>query len=344
MRRIILILLSLLFSFNLFAKSLKEEVSETKLIPHILHLFDIREGMERDFLSYPSYVLVDANTKEIYVVDGGHSRLIIYTEDGYPLFVLDKNNGVEAPGGLWIDNEGYIYLCQSRKGKKLIGRISVFNPCLKWVRDIFLKGFPDAEKFRPRTVAVSKNRKIYVSGDGFPGVVVLDKAGKFLHIISPEDELSGMKGKADICAVYIDKQGRIYLLSEGYGRVYVYDKDENFLFKFGQKGGSTGKLSRPRGIAVDEINHWIFIVDYMRHTISVYSYEGKYLFEFGGKGWGTGWFQYPNFIWVDPTQRVLIADTFNQRIQVIQVKAVTSTIERKEGILVPGFPLRLETR
>ncbi|HDD35711.1 MAG TPA: hypothetical protein ENF30_02805 [Candidatus Desulfofervidus auxilii] len=338
------LLVFFIFSFcsNLFAQLPQEKPVKAKLTPHILHLFDLREGIEKDFLSYPSYVAVDPTTKEIYVVDGGHGRIIIYTQDGYPLFVLDKNNGVEAPAGLWIDKEGYIYLCQTKTSGKMVGRISIFNPCLKWVRDIFFEGFTGAKAFMPRTIAIGKDKKIYVSGNGFPGVVVLDKAGKFLHIISPQDELTGIKGKADICAVYIDNNGRIYLLSEGYGRIYVYDKNEKFLFKFGQKGGSSGKLSRPRGIAVDEKNQWIFVVDYMRHTISVYTYQGKYLFEFGGKGWGAGWFQYPNGIWVDPTQKVLVADTFNQRIQVLRVKAILSSEEEKRGILTPGFRIKLE--
>ena len=39
-------------------------------------------------------------------------------------------------------------------------------------------------------------------------------------------------------------------------------------------------------------------------------------FEFGGKGWARGWFQYPNDIAVDTLGNVLVADTFNNRVQV----------------------------
>jgi DNA-binding beta-propeller fold protein YncE len=64
----------------------------------------------------------------------------------------------------------------------------------------------------------------------------------------------------------------------------------------------------------------MYVVDYMRHTVSAYDKEGKYLFEFGGLGWGEGWFQYPRDIAVDSSGRILIADTFNNRIQVFQAK------------------------
>ena len=312
---------------------------KTRLTPNVLHLFDLREGMEsNDRLSYPSSVSVDESNREIYLVDSGHGRIIIYTEDGYPLYVLDKDNGVEAPAGLWIDGKGYVYLCQARTGGEDKGRISIFDPCLRWIRDIFFKGFEGADEFRPRTVALGKDKKIYVSGDGFKGVVVLDKDGAFSHMISPQDVLLGIKDKADICAVYIDGSNRIYLLSEGYGRVYVYDKNEDFLFRFGQKGGSTGKLSRPRGLGVDETRNWIYVVDYLRHTITVYKYEnGQYLFEFGGQGWGPGWFQYPTYIYIDYAQRTLVADTFNQRIQVLKITALKTIKASEEKALVPGF-------
>ncbi len=64
----------------------------------------------------------------------------------------------------------------------------------------------------------------------------------------------------------------------------------------------------------------IYIVDYMRHTISAYTLSGKYLFEFGGLGTSLGWFYYPMDITLDGQGNILIVDTFNQRVQIIKVK------------------------
>jgi hypothetical protein len=59
----------------------------------------------------------------------------------------------------------------------------------------------------------------------------------------------------------------------------------------------------------------------MRHTISAYSTkDGTYLFEFGGLGWGEGWFQHPKDIAVETNGRILIADTFNDRIEILKPK------------------------
>jgi DNA-binding beta-propeller fold protein YncE len=272
-------------------------------------------------LSYPSKLFVDAVKREVYVTDSGHSRILVYTHDFYPLLSIGKPDGVETPVGLAVDAEGYLFVAQAPGKKHPKARISVFTPSLRWQRNIFFTGFEDAESFRPQNIAINKVGMLYVAGSGYTGVVVLDRDGMFSHLLMPMDGLGqGEEEKATLCDVEIDEAGKIYLLSEDMGRIYVYDEKEQFLFKFGKKGGSSGKLSRPRGIAADNGEKRIYVIDYMRHTASAYSAEGLFLFEFGGKGWGRGWFQYPSDISVDTSGNVLVADTFNNRVQVLSVK------------------------
>lgn len=116
----------------------------------------------------------------------------------------------------------------------------------------------------------------------------------------------------------VDRDGHLFLLSEETSKVYVYTPTEKPLFSFGQKGGSSGKMSRPRGIAIDENKKSIYIVDYMRHTTLVYDLGGKYLFEFGGRGNGPLWFNFPTAIAVDRKGRLIIADLFNNRVQILK--------------------------
>jgi DNA-binding beta-propeller fold protein YncE len=132
--------------------------------------------------------------------------------------------------------------------------------------------------------------------------------------------------------VTIDGQGRIYLVSEETGHIYVYDEDRNPLFQFGVKGGSSGKLSRPKAVAVDNRDGRMYVVDYMRHTINVYDREGEYMFEFGGKGWLPGWFSFPTTITVDPTGRVFVADLFNSRVQVFNPRLQTKKTDTIEAV------------
>jgi DNA-binding beta-propeller fold protein YncE len=120
--------------------------------------------------------------------------------------------------------------------------------------------------------------------------------------------------------VSIDSEGRLYLLSPETSKVYVYDFDENFIFSFGERGGTPGKLSQPKSMAIDEKRQLIYIADYMRHSILVYRmFTGEYLFEFGGRGAAPGWFNFPNGLAINSQDQLLVADYFNQRIQVLDV-------------------------
>ncbi len=266
---------------------------------------------EEKKLILPSFVYADLFTNEFYIIDG-RGRIIIFSPELFPLHTLGKRDGIEAPQGLTVDSTGSLYVAQAVTKDNPKNRISVYNACLKWERDIYLEEFEGSELFAPYRLAVDKKGDLYVAASHFPGVLHIDTEGRIKDIIAPEEEGK----KANLNNVHIDKAGRIYVISEDESRIYVYDEDRKLVYKFGEKGGSTGKLSRPKALGVDNRTGRIYVVDYMRHTITVYNNEGKYIFEFGGLGWGEGWFQHPIDIAVDNEGRILVADLFNQRVQV----------------------------
>ncbi|MFZ5765381.1 MAG: 6-bladed beta-propeller [Thermodesulfobacteriota bacterium] len=128
------------------------------------------------------------------------------------------------------------------------------------------------------------------------------------------------RSAVQLADVVCDSQGHIYLLSEETSKVYVYNAAEKFLFSFGQKGGSEGKMSRPRALAVDEKRKSISIVDYMRHTILIYNFAGRFLFEVGGYGRSPRWFNFPTDIALNRQGHLIVADLFNKRVQVLDVQ------------------------
>lgn len=277
------------------------------------------EDYEGVRLSHPSRLFHDSWRRETYVVDSGNNRILIYAHDFFPLMTINRAQGIESPVAVALDSEGNLFVTQSRTQKYPKGRLSMLNASFRWERDIPLEGFEGADDFIPHNVACHKNGSLYVTARDFPGVAVLGNDRKFSHLLAPVDSLGGTTKKVLIRDVEIDDFGKVYLLSKEMGRVYVYDAQGNFLLKFGQKGGGPGKLSRARGLAVDSDNRRVYVVDYMRHTVLVYSMEGNFLFEFGGLGWSKGWLQFPNDICTDREGKVLIADMFNNRIQVFKI-------------------------
>ena len=126
--------------------------------------------------------------------------------------------------------------------------------------------------------------------------------------------------KVAVNDVVVDSNGRVYLLCPDKGRVFVLDSKWDLLFVFGEKGGASGKLSRPNSLTVDETREVIYVVDYMRHSILLYDYAaGDYLFEIGGLGMSPGWFRNPTHVAVDGFGNLIVADYFNHRVQILLV-------------------------
>lgn len=304
-------------------------------------------------LACPSGVFFDKTAKEVYVINSGRSRIVIYGPDFFPRISLGAGRGVDAPYGVHVDEDGLLYICQGRRQDKP-ARLTILNAAFFPVKEIEFKGFEGADRFIPRRVALGHGGEIYVAGINSRGVLVLDKEGNFLRRLTPldtvwstEEETSPgseavpepRRGKSPVLILEVctDSSGRIYLLSEETSKVYVYDREENFLFSFGKKGGSSGKLSRPRGLAVDDERDRIYVVDYMRQTILVYDLTGRYLFEFGGQGWGPGWFNFPTGAATDSRGNLIVADFFNNRVQVLEVP-ITIPELTDAGVAGPNFP------
>jgi DNA-binding beta-propeller fold protein YncE len=298
--------------FTLFFLHLNTAHAQQK---SIIFMDSITADEDEKKLTLPSTVMVDPEMDEIYIIDG-RGRIIIYTSDLFPLYTLDRKHGIEAAQGLAMDSRRNLYVTQAATKDSPTPKISVFDSCLRWNHDIYIDNVAGFESFVPYRLAVDKKGIIYVVARNYPGVLALDNSGFIIDKIYPEED--GRKIK--ITDVTLDNAGKIYLVSEDESRIYIYDQNRELMLKFGEKGGSSGKLSRPKAVGIDEHTGTIYVADYMRHTVSVYDSTGKYISEFGGLGWNPGWFQHPIDITVDDAGRILVADFFNQRIQLFKAR------------------------
>jgi DNA-binding beta-propeller fold protein YncE len=269
-------------------------------------------------LSLTSTIFYDTEEDEIYVTDGGKGQLVIYSSGYFPHLAVGSGRGLNSINSCYVNN-GLLYVCLGISKSDPRGHIAVLNRALLLTKKIYLTGFEQATSFIPRKMAVGLNANLYVAGVNSTDVIVLDPDGKYLRSIIQHELVLGVTERAPVVSITVGQDGRLYFLSEDMSKIYVYDRNEEFLYKFGQKGGVRGKLSRPRGIAVDDQRKLVYVVDYMRHSVSAYSMKGNFLFDFGGKGYGRGWFLYPTDICVDGSGRLLVTDTFNRRVQVFEV-------------------------
>jgi len=272
-------------------------------------------------LKFPSSVFCDKKTGEIYVVSSGSSKVVIYSPDYFPEISIGAGRGIDAPRGVYIDKKGDIYITQGPSSTHP-SEITILNAALFPIKNIQLKGFKGAKNFIPVNLIKGKYGNLYITGLGTYGVIVLNQNGKFLKRIVPGKNLYTKHSKTPhiiITDIAKDKNGDLFMLSEATSKIYVYNAQGDFLYSFGQKGGTLGKTSHPRGITIDNNRNLVYVVDYMRHTVLAYNLKGKFMFEFGGKGWSPGWFNYPTSVSVDKNGDVIVADLFNQRVQVLKI-------------------------
>jgi len=242
-----------------------------------------------------------------------------------------------APRNVAVNREGVIYLAGDNNfGVLVLDKEGTFLRRIQPMDMVTLFGRPE----EPAQPAEGEGAQAG-SGEALPGEMAeetpaenssppgADTAEKVVDIpeeFRPRSSRGGAGppgrgiGPVKINYVAIDSIGNIYLVSAQTAKIYVYGPDESFLFSFGQKGGSPRQMSTPRSLAIDENRGLIYVADYMRHTILAYNLAGEYLFEFGGRGFGPGWFNFPSGIAVNRHGQVIVADLFNNRVQVLEVE------------------------
>jgi DNA-binding beta-propeller fold protein YncE len=84
----------------------------------------------------------------------------------------------------------------------------------------------------------------------------------------------------------------------------------------GQAGSGDGQLDTPQGIAVDQSDGAVYVVDGNNSRVEKFDSSGAYLSQFGSAGSAEGQFAGPQGIAVDPTDgSVYVADAGNNRVQ-----------------------------
>jgi DNA-binding beta-propeller fold protein YncE len=130
--------------------------------------------------------------------------------------------------------------------------------------------------------------------------------------------------------------GVVYVVDQFQSRVERFDADGGFLGAFGWgvadgnaapetctsgcqpgiAGSGDGQLDGPQGIAVDQSDGSVYVVDGNNNRVEKFDASGNYLSQLGSGGSAEGQLSGPQGIAVDPTDRaVYVADANNNRVE-----------------------------
>lgn len=328
---------------------------------------DLGVGMLKD----PKDMYV-GNDDNLYLSDTGNNRVLVFNETfelirEIKTVVQDgAERPLETPEGLFLDNQGLLYICENKAGRI----IAVDNS--NTVQTVF--GRPDSElideslDFLPSKVLVNRLGTVYVIVSGYyMGAMAYNKDGSFKGFYGSnkvEVTLSVLvdqfwkglftQAQKDKMTRYvpiqysnfdIDAEGFIYtctkttktsldeikkLNSQGSNVLPVYQRNTGVTGDYGdlEKGWINAKLSDTQfvDICVND-EGFIFGLDFTRGRIFQYDQESRLLQVFGGIGSQMGTFKLPEAI-DSMGEKLMVLDSGKCQVTVFEPTAFGDLVEQ----------------
>ena len=179
---------------------------------------------------------------------------------------------------------------------------------------------PTDDGFRPRG-SVIVGDKAYIADSEGARVAVLDLAqGSSAELtfipIASENPSVPLKARPQPTAVGALSDGTLLVADAANQTIWRLSTDGSLLGTFPETlDRLRSKLTSPVGLWVsgDEV----YVSDVFDQRIKVYSASGSYLRAFGAAGYFPGEFSYPNAVTVGDEGRVVVADSNNNRVQIM---------------------------
>lgn len=214
---------------------------------------------------------------------------------------------LKSPIGVDSDAAGNIYATDSASG-----RIFVFDREGRFTRFI---GEMKSEGYfkRPTGLAIDRTaRELYLT----------DTLDHSVHVVSTSGTIErswgrrgSQPGEFNFPTAVALADNRVFVLDSMNFRIQVFTPDGKYIGGFGHAANEPGGFFRPKGLAIDASNQLVLVVDAMFEAVQAFTYEGRLVWAFGHGGAGPGEFRLPAGICVHPDGRLLVADSYNGRIQ-----------------------------
>ncbi len=311
---LLLLLALLLLAIGLYAVSvlLSDPVrsvdgeAETSGYRHVFSIY----GSGPDRLHRPTEVAADARG-DLYVADSFKHRVVVFdSEGGYVRTIGSPANvdgALKYPSSVKVDDRGRVYVTSSEPG-----RVVVFD-----ASGSVLTAFdvPD-----PLTLAIRGDR-LYVATS--QGILIGDLDGRQVGQLLGRGKEPGQIDRPT--GMVVGDDGTIYLADSLNYRFQAIDQKGEVIWTLG-KGIDPSKATRdqqrdyglPSGLTMGR-DGVLYGVDAFNGEVILISRDGKQLGVRGSWGRQDGQFYYPSGITEAGSERFAIADTFNDRVQVVRI-------------------------
>jgi len=299
------------------------------------HLFSIY-GFGSERFNHPSDVAVAGNG-DIYVADTDNHQIAVFDEAGKFLRKhrdFGKGKGqFEYPSSIDVAGNGNIYLAV-----KSLNKLMILSSNFKLLKEI--------EVEKPIEVSVHKNR-VYVGT--YRGIIVADLDGNLLYGF-------GKRGKAQgefdfPRGIAVDEKNNIYVADSLNYRIQALNSKGKPIWVLGKPFkdivAAKRRFSLPVSLVVAD-DGYLYLMDAFAAEIYALDDEGNQVARYGDWGHDEGFFYYPGGISYMGDEKFAIADTFNDRVQVVRIPSPAVSLLRRVTrpnwywlLLLPVLPFAL---
>ena len=168
----------------------------------------------------------------------------------------------------------------------------------------------------PWGVAVNKKGEVLIAEADGKCVSIFSPSRKKLKTIDGKGSANGPLG--GLRGIAVDSGGNILVLDRENKQVRKFSPDGESLQAVGSPGDGPLQFQFPYGVAVNNANGSVYIVDWTAHCVQVLNSDLSFVSKFGSNGSGEGQFNHPYGIALDSARSVYITDTDNNRIQIFE--------------------------
>ncbi|MDI6716575.1 MAG: hypothetical protein QME63_06485 [Actinomycetota bacterium] len=318
-----LFLLALLLIYNMMSRP--PEIKGENTPKGLTNLFSIY-GFEGDRLSKPSDVAVDSSGN-IYIADTDKHRIVVCDSNGNFIETFGERGKrryqLWYPNAIAVADNGMVFVVCKQTNK-----VVIFDSSHKPVWEINV----------PEPVAVTtKKNRLYVTASR--GILIGDFKGNQIAAFGSRGK---MPGQVDFpSGIAVDDKGIIYVADSMNYRVQAFTPEGKSLWTYGKgvKGDPLMDIQRtfglPASITIDK-DGLLYVMDAFAGEIYIMNNKGEVLDKVGDWGHNEGTFYYPAGIKYAGNETFVVADKFNDRVQVIRIPSpIVTPVERLTGYGVP---------
>lgn len=267
-------------------------------------------GNGADRLHRPTEVATDRDGN-IYVADSFKHRIVVFGQDGRFIRTVGSPANVDGalkyPSSVKVDDSGRIFVTSSEPGK-----VVIYSPAGKPIKVL--------EVPEPLTLAIKENR-LYIATSR--GILIGDLNGEQVGQLLSRGKKPGQIDRPTGMAIGDD--GTIYLADSLNYRFQAVDSKGKVKWIIGsQPDAATAVVDKdrayglPSGLVLGS-DGVLYGIDAFNGEIVAISADGAQLGVFGEWGRQDGQFYYPTGITQVGSERFAVADTFNDRVQIVGI-------------------------